>query len=59
MKIYLIEEHFDYEGFNIIGVYNRKDLADNHLQNVRLKKNGFADWYTMSEYTVNKVVKGY
>lgn len=47
-KVYIVEGGFDYEGFDILGVYANKDDADAHCAKVQ----GQFDYTQVTEHEV-------
>lgn len=49
MKVYILQAHIEYEGFNIIGVFT--DFDDAQAMKFKLEKeNDWVDWYDITAH---------
>jgi len=50
LKIYICKVNYDYEGFNIVGIYNNLEKAIYEFE-LYLKRNDPGDSFTIDEHT--------
>jgi len=52
MKIYLVEDHYDYEGFTVAAAYLDREAAEKLAEERRNDPKVNADWVTVEPITV-------
>ena len=53
MKVYVAEVHYDYEGFNLVGIYTTKKKAQKALDTCGYE----GDEQSIEEYKINEIFK--
>jgi hypothetical protein len=52
MKVYIVQGHTDYEGFDILGVFDTKEKATDFHDDSASSDEWDYDWYSIAEYEV-------
>ncbi len=51
MKLFVAKRHIDYEGFDILGIFSNKDLAQATCEKDEVERSG--DSYSVEELTLD------
>jgi len=59
MKLFVCKQEIDYEGFNIMGIYDSKEKAENRIKTIKKNEDEYfkADGYSTEEFTLNEDCK--
>jgi hypothetical protein len=55
-KLFVVKRHYDYEGYDVIGIFNNEEMANNIYDNMKYRGDGMSvDSYILNEVEVCKL----